>query len=147
MARTALPPDRTVTTSPSSCRWPRRASTPSRRAREILRGPPRGRPVARPGLGRRVLRGHHAMDAGESEDAFRFAQMAPGLEVGRVEFQVAEGAYGPVARGGDVLDRDGSTGVDGMGDLPDVGVRQVLRVSGDDLLGVRAERHPGPERV
>ena len=57
------------------------------------------------------------MDAGESADPFGFTQVAPGVEVGRVEFQVAEGAYGPVARGGDVLDRDGRTGVDGMGDL------------------------------
>src|ERR1044072_1106513 len=82
----------------------------------------------------------------ESEDAFRFAQVGPGVEVGRVEFQVAEGAYGPVARGGDVLDRDGRTGVDGMGDLADVAVRQVLRVSGDDLLRVRRERHPAGAR-
>lgn len=73
------------------------------------------------------------MDAGESEDAFRFAQVAPRVEVGRVEFQVAEGPYGPVARGGGVLDSDGLTGVDGMGNPSDVAVRQVLRVSGDDL--------------
>lgn len=54
------------------------------------------------------------MDTGESEGAFRLAQVAPGVEVGRVELQVAESAYGPVARRGDVLDRDGRTGVDGV---------------------------------
>lgn len=53
---------------------------------------------------------HHAVDAGESEGALRIVQVTRGIKVGRIEFQVPEGAYGSVARGGDVLDRDGRTG-------------------------------------
>lgn len=68
------------------------------------------------------------MDAGEREDAFGFTQVTPGFQVGRVEFQAAQGAYGATARGCDVLDRDGGAGVDGLGELADIAVRQMLRV-------------------
>lgn len=57
---------------------------------------------------------HDAVDAGESEDALGVPTMAPGSEAGQVEHEAAEAAYGPVAGGGDVLDRVGRTGGDGV---------------------------------
>ncbi|ROQ81515.1 hypothetical protein EDD95_1089 [Streptomyces sp. CEV 2-1] len=63
------------------------------------------------------------MEAGEGEDPFVVAQVAPGVEAGRVEYEPAEGACGPVVPGGDVLD---GAGGDGTGEPADIAVRRSL---------------------
>ena len=75
------------------------------------------------------------MDVGEGEDAFGVAELAPGVEVGTGEAEVVDGALGGGPGAALVGDADSVVGIDGVGELPDLGGTEVFGLPGEEGFG------------